>query len=126
NGYLPTGTVTFNLYDNPSGTGSPLFTDTEPLSNGSATSASYTPSLAGTYYWVATYSGDARNNPASSGTAHEPVVVAQAPGTATIAFQGGNYSLDPLLDGGQVGYATSLQLYTYPDDAAPAGYEVVP
>ena len=27
----PTGTVTFSLYNNPNGTGTPLFTDTEPL-----------------------------------------------------------------------------------------------
>ena len=30
-GSNPTGTVTFNLYNNPNGTGTPLFTDTEPL-----------------------------------------------------------------------------------------------
>ena len=34
-GYSPTGTVTFNLYDNPNGTGTPLFTDAnEPLWGG--------------------------------------------------------------------------------------------
>ena len=34
-GYNPTGTVTFNLYNNPTGTGTPLFTDTnEPLVGG--------------------------------------------------------------------------------------------
>ena len=42
-GYNPTGTVTFNLYDNPNGTGTPLFTDAgEPLSGGVANSTSYT------------------------------------------------------------------------------------
>ena len=34
-GYNPTGTVTFKLYNNPNGTGTPLFTDTEPLVDGS-------------------------------------------------------------------------------------------
>ncbi len=38
-GYNPTGTVTFNLYNNRNGTGTPLFTDTESLSGGTATSA---------------------------------------------------------------------------------------
>jgi len=50
----PTGTVTFNLYNNSSGTGTPLFTDTESLVNSTATSAAYTPTVAGTDYWVAT------------------------------------------------------------------------
>ena len=38
----PTGTVTFNLYINSTATGTPLFTDTESLSGGTATSAGYT------------------------------------------------------------------------------------
>ena len=37
-GYNPTGTVTFNLYANSTATGTPLFTDTETLSGGTATS----------------------------------------------------------------------------------------
>ena len=53
----PTGTVTFSLYDNPNGTGTPLFTDTETLSGGTATSAVFTTTAAGTDYWVATYNG---------------------------------------------------------------------
>jgi hypothetical protein len=36
----PTGTVTFNLYNNPNGTGTPMFTDTEALA-----------SALGTDYW---------------------------------------------------------------------------
>ena len=74
-GYSPTGTVTFRLYDNSSATGSPLFTDTKTLSAGSATSSGYPTAALGTYYWVATYNGDANNNTASSGTADEPVTV---------------------------------------------------
>lgn len=38
-GANPSGTVTFRLYDNPNGTGTPLFTDTEALAGGAATSA---------------------------------------------------------------------------------------
>ena len=60
----PTGTVTFNLYNNPNGTGTPLFTDTEKLSGGVGdVSAGYTATATGTDYWVATYNGDSNNNP---------------------------------------------------------------
>jgi hypothetical protein len=91
--FNPTGTVTFNLYNNPNGTGTPLFTDTEPLSSGMATSAGYWPTVAGTDYWVATYNGDSNNAPVTSGTALEPVVITPAapfvyawpePATATV------------------------------------------
>jgi hypothetical protein len=77
-GYNPSGTVTFNLYDNSGGTGAPLFTDTEPLSSGSATSAGYATTAIGTYYWVASYSGDTNNNAVSSNTGDEPVTVTKA------------------------------------------------
>jgi len=77
-GYNPTGTVTFDLYDNSNATGSPLYTDTEPLSSKSATSAGYVPTATGTYYWVATYNGDSDNNSSSSGTSDEPVTVSTA------------------------------------------------
>jgi hypothetical protein len=74
-GFNPTGTVTFKLYNNPNGTGTPLFTDTETLAGGMATSAGYTALATGTDYWVATYNGDSNNSPVTSGTADEPVVI---------------------------------------------------
>ena len=77
-GFNPTGTVTFDLYDNPNATGSPVFTDTEPLADGGATSATYPTATAGTYYWVATYNGDANNTTSSSDPAAGPVMVAKA------------------------------------------------
>ncbi len=77
-GYNPTGTVTFDLYNNPNGTGTPAFTDTEPLSGGTATSASFTTTGTGTGYWVATYNGDSNNNSVTSGTGDEPVTVTPA------------------------------------------------
>jgi len=79
----PTGTVTFNLYSNPNGTGTPLFTDTETLSGGIATSKGYTATATGTDYWVATYNGDSNNGPVTSGTALEPVIITP-PGTPCI------------------------------------------
>jgi hypothetical protein len=75
-GYNVTGTVTFKLYNNPNGTGTPLFTDAnEPLVGGVATSASFTPMATGTDYWVATYNGNGTNNSVSSGLADEGVLV---------------------------------------------------
>jgi uncharacterized repeat protein (TIGR01451 family) len=71
----PSGTVTFNLYNNPNGTGTPLFTDTESLSGGTATSKGYKTTSSGTDYWVATYNGDSNNNSVTSGAASEPVAI---------------------------------------------------
>ena len=68
-GYSPTGTVTFNLYNNATASGTPLFTDTETLVSGVATSAGYTATATGTDYWVATYNGDSNNSAVTSGTA---------------------------------------------------------
>ncbi len=92
-GFNPTGTVTFKLYNNSSGTGTALFTDIETLSGGVATSAGYPTAATGTDYWVATYNGDGNNNPVTSGAALEPVTVnsatplivtSQQPTTATV------------------------------------------
>jgi hypothetical protein len=78
-GYNPTGTVTFNLYNNPNGTGTPLFTDpNEPLSGGTATSKGYTTTATGTDYWVATYNGDNNNNSVTSTANAEPVSITPA------------------------------------------------
>jgi hypothetical protein len=77
-GINPTGTVTFNLYNNPTASGTPLFTDTETLSGGVATSKGYTPTASGTDYWVATYNGDANNLPVTGSPTAEPVSVVNA------------------------------------------------
>jgi hypothetical protein len=73
----PTGTITFNLYGPGDTTCSaaPVFTDTENLSSGGATSASFTPTQAGTYQWTATYNGDTNNNQAASGCGDEQVTI---------------------------------------------------
>jgi hypothetical protein len=95
-GATPGSTVTFRLYgpSDPTCSGTPVFTDTQPLSigadptAGSAQSQVFTPADAGTYRWVATYDGDV-NNAAVSGTCGDPTesrVVSQAtPSIATLA-----------------------------------------
>jgi hypothetical protein len=83
----PTGTVTFNLYSNPNGTGTPLFTDTETLASGSATSKGFTTTAAGTDYWVDTYNGDSNNGAATSGLAAEPVVISPVSPTISTSQQ---------------------------------------
>jgi hypothetical protein len=77
--YASTATVTFNLYNNSTGSGTPLFTNTQTLVNGIATSASFTPTALGTFYWVATFNGDTNNPIESSGLAAEPVTVVATP-----------------------------------------------
>src|SRR5262249_41246026 len=68
----------FNLFNNPNGTGTPLFIDTVPLVAGSATSNGFNTTTTGTFYWLATYNGDSNNNPVTSATNLEPVVITAA------------------------------------------------
>lgn len=68
-GNNPTGTITFQVFgpDDATCTGDPAFTSnaTAPVTgNGIYTSASFPTTAPGTYRFVATYSGDANNNPA--------------------------------------------------------------
>jgi hypothetical protein len=72
-GFNPSGAVTFQLYgpDDATCSATAIFTDTAALAAGSATSASFAPTTAGTYRWVASYSGDA-NNTASEGPCDDP------------------------------------------------------
>ncbi|HEY3837208.1 MAG TPA: sialidase family protein, partial [Bryobacteraceae bacterium] len=87
-GFNPSGTVTFDFYgynDTTCGS-SPVFTSTNPLSGGHATSSSYTPTLAGPYHITARYNGDSSNNPVSTNCADESVMVSatSVTGTGTI------------------------------------------
>ncbi|MCA1683894.1 MAG: DUF11 domain-containing protein, partial [Actinobacteria bacterium] len=83
----PTGTITFTLFGpgNPTcipGPGQPVFTSTVPVSgNGTYTSADFLPTAPGSYQWVAVYSGDINNAPATSacGAPNETSVVTVLP-----------------------------------------------
>jgi uncharacterized repeat protein (TIGR01451 family) len=89
-----TGNIVFNLYGPNDATcsGTIVFTATVPVSgNGTYGSGSFTPTAAGTYRWIANYSGDANNNPTSNAcnAANESVVVRARPQIATVLVGGG-------------------------------------
>ncbi len=94
----PTGTVTYKLYsDNHCGT---LVSDLTPASNSVSSSTlpdstAYTFNTAGTFYFVATYSGDNNNiGPISSGCSAEPLVVGpKAPAVSTVISPAGPIAL---------------------------------
>jgi hypothetical protein len=69
-------TVEFKLYgpDDATCSGTPVFTSTKPATpsgtTATATSDAFTPTAAGTYRWIASYSGDA-NNTAKAGACND-------------------------------------------------------
>jgi hypothetical protein len=92
-GSSPGGQITFSLYgpDDANCSGTAAFTDTKAVSgNGPYQSGDFSPTAPGTYRWVASYSGDAHNNAASSpcNAANESVTVSPAPRTLSVAKAG--------------------------------------
>jgi len=111
----PTGTITFTLFgpDNASCTGTPIFTSTEPVSgNANYGSGNFTAAAAGTYRFIAAYSGDANNSAAitACGDAGESVVVTKAT-TAIVTTASGSVAV-----GGQISDSATLS-----GGAAPTG-----
>ena len=86
-GFNPSGMVTFDLFapGDTTCTGTPVFSSTNPLSGGNATSDSFSTIAVGTYHWVATYNGDANNATVTSACGDEPVIIGQA--TTSVATQ---------------------------------------
>ncbi len=78
-GYNATGTMTFGLFAaaDVNCTGTPVFTSTNAMTGTQARSGFFTPTTAGTYHWLATYSGDVNNTNArgACGGARQTVVV---------------------------------------------------
>src|SRR5439155_256539 len=66
-GVNPTGTITFHLYGpDDASCATSVFTATATVSgNGNYSSGNFTTSAAGTYRWIASYGGDANNDPVS-------------------------------------------------------------
>jgi uncharacterized repeat protein (TIGR01451 family) len=129
-GFNPTGTITFRLFgpDDATCTSQIAISTADVNGNGDYSSASFTTSAAGTYRWIANYSGDA-NNAASSGAcndANEFVVVTKLnPTVVTVASAsvdaGGKIHDTATLAGGfQPTGSMTFNLYG-PDDANCSG-----
>ncbi|MFN2606794.1 MAG: beta strand repeat-containing protein, partial [Acidimicrobiales bacterium] len=74
-GVNPTGTITFDLFGPKDATcsGAVAFTATVPVAgNGNYDSPDFTATAAGTFRWVASYSGDANNNAAGPTACSDP------------------------------------------------------
>jgi hypothetical protein len=105
---MPTGTITFKLYGagDTSCAAAPVFTEAVPFAL-PATSPPYTPTKAGTYTWVASYSGDSANAAVSGGcgdpgetvsvTAVTPAIAVAASPTTGL---GGTINASATLSGG--------------------------
>ncbi|MCA1683694.1 MAG: hypothetical protein LC708_00980, partial [Actinobacteria bacterium] len=73
-GVNPTGTITFQLFDNGTCTGPPRFANTKAVAgNSNVVSDSFVLPAAGTYHFVVTYSGDANNNPVGPTACLDPL-----------------------------------------------------
>jgi uncharacterized repeat protein (TIGR01451 family) len=122
-GFQPTGTIVFSLWDNPTCSGTPVTTKSVDVDhgNGDYSSGSFTTTAAGTYHWTADYSGDGNNTDAHEGcgVAAETVEVAKAaPSIATHASaavtvgDGGSLTDTATLSGG-VGPTGSIVFKLY-------------
>src|SRR5256886_11231471 len=92
-GTNPTGTISFTLYGPNDATCTVVaFTDTKLVSgNADYTSSSFTAIQAGTYRWIASYSGDLNNNaagPTACANPAEAVVVTKATPALTTTASG--------------------------------------
>jgi len=89
-GVSPTGHVTFDVYGPGDATcqtslGTLSATPDPVTANGDFVSANFTPAIAGTYMWIAHYSGDGSNNPVSTACGAENESVVVTPKTPSIA-----------------------------------------
>ena len=94
----PTGSVSFTLYSNNTCTASTGVTGSGAISTSGGVSTAtfstgYTAPAAGTYYWQASYAGDANNNPVSTACGAANEVVAVGPASPTITTQAGPTSI---------------------------------
>src|SRR2546427_2011692 len=115
------GTVTFNAYaslsDCTAGTNS-KFTDTKSVSGSSplsVTSAPFTPTAAGTYYWIPAYAPKSGINGQSilttCGDSNEILVVFGIPKITAFDFTNSPTNNDPTLGSGTVTYSFNIRNY---------------
>ena len=126
------GSITFKLYSD-SGCTTEIFSSNVPVDGpGDYTSGGFTPSSPGTYYWIASYNGDANNTGVSGecGDANESSVVNQAKptlatGVAQSVIVGATINDRATLSGaaltsGSVGGSIEFKLYGPFTDDTPA------
>jgi hypothetical protein len=132
-GFHPTGAVTFVLYgpDDASCANAAAFTSRVTVDdNGTYTSATFTPTVAGTYRWRASYGGDAGNtavagacdDPAESATiaSAQPTLAARALPPSPLELGASIRDTATLAGGHAPTGAITFDLYP-PDDPACAG-----
>lgn len=105
------GTVAYNAYLGTLCSGTPVFTNTQNVTNNNVpTSMAFTPTADGTYTWQAVYSGDANNNAATSTCGSEVLTVSEVtpPVSGTVKVHILKY-----IDG-LVGSTTAPNGYVYP------------
>jgi hypothetical protein len=134
-GFSPGGTITFRLYgpNDASCSGTPAFTSAavSVSGNGNYDSGNFTPAAAGTYRWIASYTGDGNNNAVATAcnAANESVVVsANSPSIWTFASRGivlgsGTVHDTAMIFGFSPGGTITFRLYG-PDDATCANTPV--
>ena len=129
-GDSPTGDVTFTLYSDQSCTTVEAVRMGTVEADGTATSGPYTTTAAGTYYWVASYPGDTKNNSVSGscGDPGETSVVAKATPTLSTAATptatvGDDISASATLGNGYNPTGT-ISFVIYSDDQCSIGNEI--
>jgi hypothetical protein len=108
------GTITFRLFfnDNTCAANSEVNTGLSPVTvtgNGNYNSGNFTPTAVGTYYWTASYSGDAKNltvSTACNDANESSVVTKKQPALTTIATASVTIG-DPISDTATLSNATS-------------------
>ena len=121
-----TGTITFKLYgpNDANCSGAAVFTSTKNVSgNGTYTSDPFTPTAVGTYRWIASYSGDAKNeavsgacNDANESTdvvQKQPAIETKATASVTI---GSPISDDAILSGATNDAGGTITFHLFSDD----------
>jgi Cu/Zn superoxide dismutase len=119
------GTFTFHLFGNATCTNE-ISTGLSPVAvsgNGDYNSGNYTPTAAGTYYWTASYSGDANNTAVSTacGDANESSVVTKKQPSLTTTATANVTIGDPISDTATLSGATAdaggtITFHLYSDD----------
>ncbi len=101
-GSSPTGTVRFRLFSDNTCT-TQVFTSANALSGATATSDWFTPTVVGTYWWTAAYSGDVNNNAVTSAclAANESVTISRFTAPAPTQTVGGDFTGPVTVGAGQ-------------------------